>query len=166
MERRGARSTSKYRGVTHHCRTGRWEAHLWQHGKQVYLGGFSDEPQAALAYDIAAIKARGRVCSCSRLAFLVAACVSCLSRHPANRTRSRTSPLKTMARSWPTWSGCAPFAAALHIFIVFADAAAPQISQEELVLSLRRQSKGFTRGTSRCVHTGRATCKHVPHACA
>ena len=35
QERRGARSTSKYRGVTHHCRTGRWEAHLWKNGKQV-----------------------------------------------------------------------------------------------------------------------------------
>ena len=38
--RGGNRSTSKYRGVTHHCRTGRWEAHIWENGKQVYLGGF------------------------------------------------------------------------------------------------------------------------------
>jgi hypothetical protein len=35
LESRGVRSTSKYRGVTHHCRTGRWEAHIWETGKQV-----------------------------------------------------------------------------------------------------------------------------------
>lgn len=59
LERRGARSTSKYRGVTHHCRTGRWEAHIWEDGKQIYLGGFSEELQAAMAYDLAAIRFRG-----------------------------------------------------------------------------------------------------------
>lgn len=50
------RTTSKYRGVTHHVRTGRFEAHLWLQGKQLYLGGYDSELQAATAYDLAAIR--------------------------------------------------------------------------------------------------------------
>ena len=45
--------------MTHHCRTGRFEAHIWEEGKQIYLGGFATEEQAALAYDIAAVRCRG-----------------------------------------------------------------------------------------------------------
>ena len=94
--KKSARSTSRFRGVTHHCRTGRWEAHIWQDGKQIYLGGFDGEEQAALAYDIAAVKCRG---------------VSAIT----NFNRSGYSR-------------------------EFANL--QQVDEKELILSLRRQSKG------------------------
>ena len=101
--RGGARSTSKFRGVTHHCRTGRWEAHIWEDGKQVYLGGFDSEHQAALAYDVAAVKCRGDD----------AVTNFCMEDY--------AQELRGIAN----------------------------VNKEELVLSLRRQSKGFAKGSSK-----------------
>ncbi|KAG7673835.1 hypothetical protein Ndes2526B_g02690 [Nannochloris sp. 'desiccata'] len=49
----------QYRGVTHHIRTNRFEAHLWENGKQLYLGGYDSPQLAALAFDVAAVRYRG-----------------------------------------------------------------------------------------------------------
>jgi len=55
------RSTA-YRGVTRHKRSGRFEAHQFvkELGKQVYIGGWAKAEDAAAAYDIVLLKARGQ----------------------------------------------------------------------------------------------------------
>lgn len=98
------RRSSKYRGVTKHRRSGRWEAHIWikDIGRQVYLGGYEIEEHAAEAYDVAALKCKGR-------------------RVKTNFEITRYADLLKCMDS---------------------------ISLEELIMAVRRQSQGFSRGTS------------------
>eukprot|EP01024_Parvocaulis_polyphysoides_P060495 TRINITY_DN6606_c0_g3_i4.p1 TRINITY_DN6606_c0_g3~~TRINITY_DN6606_c0_g3_i4.p1 ORF type:complete len:381 (+),score=74.42 TRINITY_DN6606_c0_g3_i4:190-1332(+) len=98
----GARSTSRFRGVTHHCRTGRWEAHIWEEGKQIYLGSFNSEEQAALAYDLAAIKCRGQ---------------DATTNYDVQNYQYELNNLES-------------------------------ITKDDLILSLRRQSKGYHKNSS------------------
>ncbi|CAH2069364.1 unnamed protein product [Thlaspi arvense] len=102
--RRGPRSkSSQYRGVTFYRRTGRWESHIWDCGKQVYLGGFDTAHAAARAYDRAAVKFRGLEADIN---FVIS---------------DYEEDLKQMAN----------------------------LSKEEVVQVLRRQSSGFSRNHSR-----------------
>ncbi|KAJ6831110.1 AP2-like ethylene-responsive transcription factor TOE3 [Iris pallida] len=102
--RRGPRSrSSQYRGVTFYRRTGRWESHIWDCGKQVYLGGFDTAHAAARAYDRAAIKFRG----------IEADINFNLSDYDEDLKQTRN------------------------------------LTKEEFVHILRRQSNGFARGTSK-----------------
>ena len=52
---RGARnSSSQYKGVGWQSQIGRWRAYIWLDGKSKHLGTFTDEVEAAKAYDAAA----------------------------------------------------------------------------------------------------------------
>lgn len=55
------RGSIKYRGVTQHKNSLRYEAHIWvnQLKKQVYLGGYATEALAAEAYDILQVRLKG-----------------------------------------------------------------------------------------------------------
>ncbi|KAK9078620.1 hypothetical protein SSX86_002677 [Deinandra increscens subsp. villosa] len=111
--RRGPRPrSSQYRGVTFYRRTGRWESHIWDCGKQVYLGGFDTAHAAARAYDRAALKFRG------------------LDADINFNTSDYEEDLKQIKN----------------------------LTKEEFVHILRRQSTGFSRGSSKYRGVTRHKC--------
>lgn len=57
--------SSRYRGVIWYKKSRKWCAKIKFNGKQIYLGYFSDETAAALAYDAAARKRFGEFVSCN-----------------------------------------------------------------------------------------------------
>lgn len=52
-------SFSKFRGVSFHKRDKVWQANAGKDGKQIYIGVFKTETEAALAYNIKAIELHG-----------------------------------------------------------------------------------------------------------
>lgn len=99
-----SKASSKYRGVTLHVRSGRYEAHIWvkEIRKQMYLGGYEHEEHAAEAYDIAALKSKGR---------------NTKTNFPLEKYRELLDCIDRM-------------------------------TLDELVMAVRRQSQGFSRGSS------------------
>ena len=60
-----ANGVKKFRGVTRHKRTLRFEAHIWESKKQIYLGGFESELLAARSHDIMALKCKVWLFACA-----------------------------------------------------------------------------------------------------
>jgi hypothetical protein len=52
-------SSSKYKGVSWHAKNKRWETRIGFNGEKLYLGNYTDESQAALAYNQKAIELFG-----------------------------------------------------------------------------------------------------------
>lgn len=57
--RKSARGSSKYKGVTFDKKSGKWRASIKLNKKQMHLGTFANEADAAIAYDKAAMSLHG-----------------------------------------------------------------------------------------------------------
>ena len=60
MQRCASGGPSKYRGVIWHKSNSKWEARIYENGKQRFLGYYTSEEEAARVYDEAAARMTGR----------------------------------------------------------------------------------------------------------
>ena len=60
LQRSASGGPSKYRGVIWHKSNSKWEARIYENGKQRFLGYFTSEEEAARMYDDAAARMTGR----------------------------------------------------------------------------------------------------------
>lgn len=60
MQRSASGGPSKYRGVIWHKSNSKWEARIYENGKQRFLGYYASEEEAARVYDEAAARITGR----------------------------------------------------------------------------------------------------------
>lgn len=133
-------------------RTQRWEAHIWQEGKQIYLGGFDAEEQAALAYDLAALKFRGPD---AHINFDISNYEQELLHFNDVSTSSFTGfPIPASLQGHTSLQGyqgthrlCSPYVAKAT-FQQGICAHMGQVTEEEVVQNLRRQSKGYQKTSS------------------
>ena len=112
-----------YRGVTKHRCTGRWEAHIWQDGRQLYLGGFLHATVAARAYDVLAIKCKGD--------------------DPEIIQQNINFPFDDYTKPLPQKADGTPEPWRDYVELIQA------ATKPELTNALRRKSCGFARGTSK-----------------
>ena len=149
--RSGNGFSSRFRGVIHHRRSQRFEAHIWSEGKQTYLGGFDTEYEAAVAYDLAAVKFRGQ---------------GAIANFPVENYKAELSNLDSVSSPFKdTLIGgaraskqpllqCPPIVS-VDVSPVWHPSAPPdlqsalQISRDDLVQQLRNQGKGGQTKTSR-----------------
>ena len=59
LQQRATASSSRFKGVVPQP-NGRWGAQIYEKHSRVWLGTFPDEDSAARAYDVAALRFRGR----------------------------------------------------------------------------------------------------------
>ncbi len=60
LQRSASGGPSKYRGVIWHKSNSKWEARIYENGKQRFLGYYTSEEEAARVYDDAAARMTGR----------------------------------------------------------------------------------------------------------